>query len=104
MREKSLGGSEDLDLPAGEADQRLQRLAHRDIVIHDEHDWRRVRHGGRPHYAINSPALAPGGAGCLPMVFRNARGGHRSEPQTVCIPRRAVLLNNPRRPSIMLWY
>src|SRR5262249_6227565 len=44
MREEFLRGGENLDLPAGEANQRLERLAYRDIIIDDEHDWRRVWH------------------------------------------------------------
>jgi hypothetical protein len=45
MREEFPGGGENLDLPAGEADQRLQRFAHRDVIIHDEHDGGRRWHG-----------------------------------------------------------
>ena len=44
-REKLLGGRECLGLPAGVADQQLQRFAYRYIVVNDEHDWQAVRHG-----------------------------------------------------------
>jgi hypothetical protein len=39
-RQKLLSSGENLDLPTGEADQRLERLAHRDVVVDDEHYWR----------------------------------------------------------------
>ena len=39
-RQKLLSSGENLDLPTGEADQRLERLAHRDVVVDDDHYWR----------------------------------------------------------------
>src|SRR5262249_44825494 len=45
LRQKLLGGRESPDLPTHTADQRLQRLAHRDVVIDDEHDGARLWHG-----------------------------------------------------------
>src|SRR5215211_4462760 len=39
------GGRERLRLPAREADQQFQRFAHRDVVVDDEHDRHRMRHG-----------------------------------------------------------
>src|SRR4051812_41751379 len=43
--EELLRGRECLWLPTGGVDQELERFAHGDIVIHDEHDWGSVRHG-----------------------------------------------------------
>ena len=45
MIEKALRGFEHVRLPACFLEQQLQRFAHRDVVVDDEHDAFDVRHG-----------------------------------------------------------
>ncbi len=47
-RQKFLRGGADLGPPARASDQRLQRFAHRNIVVDDEHDGGDARHGAGP--------------------------------------------------------
>src|SRR5690349_24126399 len=57
--EEFLRGCEQLRLPTGVADQQVQRFAHRDIVVDDEHDWCRVRHAWVPRSASQCGSERP---------------------------------------------